>query len=138
MHRMRHAVPADRIQHQARAVEVVAHEGLARRPADLRLQHHHRVGALEVAGPVAGLSQVGVFGHDVGMQPAQHRQVRAMLVEHHDLPHAAALEPRHQVLSDEPGAAGQDHSQVHRDTLLKRKPGIQRIAHITPAQNHGV
>ena len=62
------------------------------------------------------------------MQPAQDRGVGRMLVDRHDVGEAARLQPRDQVLADQPGRAGDDD-------LAGRRHGVQIFSRRNT--NHG-
>jgi hypothetical protein len=100
--------PLHRVQHAPGRCDVVANEGLGREVADLRLQHDHRLRAVQVRFPVPAFGEIGFHDRDVGVQLPQHLQVRAVLVEHHQVAPALALQVRHEVLAHEAGAAGED------------------------------
>ena len=98
---------ADGVEDVPGRVDVVALEVVPDRAADLRLQHHHCLGALEVPGPVAGLGEVRVLGDDVGLHALEDLEVRAVLVEHDEVRVAARPQPCDEVLADEAGPAGE-------------------------------
>ncbi|CAM2161127.1 hypothetical protein PT2222_90344 [Paraburkholderia tropica] len=142
VHRVGNLVLLDGVKYVARCHDVVAHERVTGRCADLRLQHHHDVRAFEMLRPVARLGQVGVNRRDVRMHAAQDVEVRLELVEHDDIGVAARLESGHQILSDESGAAGKKNaSLIHAiankwmrfvscsAARLQRRPLEQKLRH---------
>ncbi len=119
MHQLVHLPAAYRIEHMARGAEIIALEFCVIRAADLRLQHHHRARAPEVPLPVARLGQIRVLDHDIGMHTPQHFQIFAVLVQHDELGVALRLEPRDQILADQPGTARQNDGVVsHSDSQI--------------------
>jgi hypothetical protein len=111
-HQARVRLALDDVELVAGGVDVVAHEVLPVVAADLGLQHDDGGPVGEVARPFARLGQVGVFHGDAGLHAAQHFQVGAVLVEHHQVAVAARHQASHQVLANQPGAAGQDDLAV--------------------------
>ncbi|CBJ44459.1 protein of unknown function [Ralstonia solanacearum CFBP2957] len=94
-------ISLDHIEYAARRVDVVANERLARRRADLGLQHDDRVGAFEMPRPVARFGKIGEHGGDIRMDRAQDLEIGLVLVEHDEIGIAARFESRHEILADE-------------------------------------
>ena len=70
--------------------------------------------------PAVVAGKIGLDQADVRMQPAKDGRVGGMLVDADDVGEAARLEPRHEVLPDEAGRAGDDHATSRGGSALVR------------------
>ena len=108
MNQLGNAVCLDGVQNLLAGRDVVANELLIVIAPDLGLQHDDGVRTLEVLRPVSGKGQVHLLDRDVRLDATQNVDIGGVLVQHDDVPVAPVLQPGNQVLSHQPGAAGQD------------------------------
>ena len=131
MDQIRHVVPFDGVEDNARRLHIVADEGLGLQVADLGLQHHDSGGAGQMARPISDFSEVRILANDIRMQFAKDSEIAGVLVQDHQLREATRLQAHDEILSHEARPTGQDDlcGALHLQPLFhfRDKPEKQGI-----------
>ena len=133
MNQLGNAVGLDGVQNLLAGRDVVANELLIVITPDLGLQHDDGVRTLEVPRPVSGKGQVHLLDRDVRLDATQDVDIGGVLVQHDDVLVAPVLQPCNQVLSHQPGTAGQDDLLLCIHVVYRSRSVRRRAACRSPA-----